>query len=166
LAWILVAAGFAPSAYGQGYPVERMRFLARTITIAVFMLEGVLLALITRQVQFKFHAVPIQWIAAILFSSMSIFYPLRTAAELLRYDVPEYRERAELWDLREEFIKRRIAEGETDLVIPGFSGIYGVKELDDNPAHWINACAARYYGVNSIRTVGVEEEELREVLSD
>lgn len=42
LMWLLIAAGFSPSVYGQNFPVERMRFLARTIMIAAFMLEGAL----------------------------------------------------------------------------------------------------------------------------
>jgi hypothetical protein len=131
LAWILIAAGFSPSVYGQSFPVERARFLARTIMIASFMLEGAL-----------------------------IVYPLRAALNIYRFDVPEYRERAEWWDLREAYIVRHAGMGEKDIVIPGFSGVYQVKEIDNNPNHWVNRCAAQFYGVDSIRAVNMPENVL------
>jgi hypothetical protein len=44
-----------------------------------------------------------------------------------------------------------IEEGQTDPIVPQFDGVLGVKELDVNANHWVNRCAAKYYGFNSIR---------------
>ncbi len=166
-AWILIAAGFSPSVYGQNFPVERARFLARTVSIAAFMLEGSLFGLLLGHVQLKPNRALGQWVVAAVIAVIAIVYPLRTAFNIYRFDIPEYRERAEWWHLREDYIIRHAGMGEDEIVIPGYSGIYQVKELDDDPNHWVNRCAARYYGVNSIRTVSMTDETfLREYLNE
>lgn len=162
LIWLLIAAGFSPSVFGQGFPVERMRFLARTLLIVMLMLEGIWLGLVLPE--FKFNRTIGVWVPLLLFAVISIVYPLRTALGLLNNIVPEYRERAELWDLRDAYIHRHIAQGETELFVPGFDGVYGVKELDSNPAHWINACAANFYHVSSIQSFSTKN--LKEALSE
>lgn len=164
LLWILTAASFSPSVYGQSFPIERARFLGRCMMIASFMLMGGFLGLLMRNVQFKPNPMLGQWAVLAGLIITSIIYPLRTAYYLLIFSIPEYQERAELWDLRDAYIRRHVTQGETDLVIPGFSGVYGVKELDDNPNHWVNACAAEFYGANSIRTIGVDN--LEEMLNE
>ena len=86
------------------------------------------------------------------------------AALLTLSDVPEFRDRAVLWDAREDYIYQRIALGETDLIVPVFPGIYGIKEWDDADTHWVNGCVAAYYQVNTVRAVAVPDEYLREFL--
>ena len=162
LIWLLIAASFSPSVFGQGFPVERMRFLAQTLLIVMLMLEGILLGLFLPE--FKFNRTIGVWLALALFAFISVAYPLRTALNLIQVSVPEYRDRAELWDLRNEFIHRHIAQGETELFIPGFGGVYGVKELDSNPAHWINDCAANFYHVTSVQSFSTKN--LMEALSE
>lgn len=166
LIWLLIAAGFSPSVYGQGFPVERMRFLARTIMSIAFMLEGALLGLLLKDLLFRYSRTLVHWIVLTFFAVLSIVYPLRAAYIIYKMDVPEYRTRAELWDLRNAFIIRHASLGEKDLIVPGFSGVYKIKELDSNPNHWVNLCAAQYYGVNSIKSVTVSDEEILEYLSE
>lgn len=158
--WLLIAAGFSPSVFGQGFPVERMRFLARVLIIITLILEGIAFAFLLPKPNQRIT----QTISFTLFAIISIIYPIRTAISIITYDLPEYSERARLWDLRESYIHRRIAEGQIDLVIPGFSGIYGIKEIDDNPEHWINSCVAQFYNVNSVRAIGVDN--LEEMLNE
>lgn len=160
--WVLIAAGFSPSVFGQGFPVERMRFLAQTLLIVMLMLEGLWLGLFLPE--FKFNRTIGAWAVLIFFVVISIAYPLRTTLNIVKSNVSEYSERANLWDLRNEFIYRHIAQGEADLFIPGFGGVYGVKELDSNPAHWINACAANFYHVSSVQSFSTKN--LMEALSE
>jgi hypothetical protein len=166
LMWILIAAGFSPSVYGQGYPVERMRFLARAIMTATFMFEGAALGLLAQNVSFKPSRMTGQWAVVFILMILGLIYPLRAALNVYRSTVPEYQERAEMWDLRNAYITRHAALGEKDLVIPGYSGVHNIKELDDNPKHWVNICAARFYGVRSIRAVTVPDEYILEYLSE
>jgi hypothetical protein len=151
LVWLLIASGFSPSVYGQGFPVERMRFLARTLMIAAFMLEGALLGLLLKNLSLKSGRKLIYWSVLTLFGVLSIAYPIRAAYNIYNFDVPQYRARAELWDKRQAKIFKLLAQGQTDLVVEQFDGVEGVKEIDVNANHWVNRCAAQYYGVNSIR---------------
>ncbi len=162
--WVLIAASFSPSVFGQSFPVERARFLARTLLILALMMTGIGTGMWLPE--FKFDRKITVWTPFFLFILIAAMYPIRIAYGLVQTLTPEYARRAELWDLREDYILRHAAQGETDLIIPGFPGFYGVKELDDDPTHWINQCAAQYYGVNSIRTVPVEDEFLMEALSE
>jgi len=166
LAWLLIAAGFSPSVYGQGFPVERMRFLARTLIIAVFMTEGMLLGVRISPLQFKPNPAFGQSVVLVAFAIVAVAYPLRSALNLYKANVPEYSQRAAKWDLRNAYILRHAAQGEKDLVVPGFSGVYQIKELDSNSQHWVNVCAAWYYDVNSIRSVTVPDEELMDYLNE
>lgn len=166
LIWLLIAAGFSPSVYGQGFPIERMRFLARTLMIAAFMVEGLLFGLLLKDLNFKPNREIGQWAVLVLFGSLAIVYPLRTLFNINKFNVPEYRARAELWDLREAYILRHAGFGERDLIVPGFPGLYQIKELDSDPNHWVNKCAAQYYGVNSIRSVTVPDENMLEYLNE
>ncbi|MCZ2128041.1 MAG: DUF6056 family protein [Anaerolineales bacterium] len=152
---LLIAASFAPSVFGQSYPVARMRFLAAVIVLVVLILEGNLFGAYISQFNFN-KKIPTQ-IALILFSTLAIFYPLRATIKIVQNDLPEYRQRAAVWNLRQAFIQRRIAKGKKKLVVPALDGVYGVKELDEDPTHWVNVCAARFYGVRSIRAVGADD---------
>jgi hypothetical protein len=163
--WILIAAGFSPSVYGQGYPVERMRFLACALMTATFMIEGGIFGLLLGNYRSGFNQA-LSWAALILFVLTGILYPLRAALRVYRGVVPEYQKRAELWDLRNDYILRHAGLGEMDIVVPGYSAVDNIKELDDDPTHWVNSCAADYYGVRSIRAVTIPDEYILEYLSE
>jgi hypothetical protein len=147
---VLIAASFAPSAYGQSYPVERARFLGRLLMTATLMLEGALLGVLASQ-SGRWTA-SLRWAApaAALALLLTAVYPLRAAWISWRTDVPEYREWTAAWDERNSLIRARQAEGATDLVVAQLPGFYRVKELDTDPGHWVNRCAADYYGLASI----------------
>lgn len=164
--WVLIAAGFSPSVYGQGFPVERMRFLARFIMTATFMLEGVMAGLLLKNLKIRLSQSQIRWVVLAVFFLMGFVYPLRAAVQVYQNNVPEYQKRAERWDLRNAYIVRHASLGEKDIVIPGYSGVHNIKELDDNPQHWVNICAAKFYGVDSIRAVTIPGEYILEYLSE
>lgn len=166
LIWLLIAAGFSPAVYGQGFPAERMRFLARTLVIIACMLEGALFGFLLKGVLFRYNKSLVFGVFLTFFLTLSVFYPLRVAYSIYKINLPEYRTRAELWDFRNEFIVRHESQGEKDLIVPGYSGVYKIKELDSDPNHWVNVCAAQYYGVDSIKSVTVHDKDLLEFLSE
>lgn len=152
IAYLLIAASFAPSAYGQAYPVERVRFAGRLLLTACLMLEGALFGVLAAQVRIRIIR-PATLAAMIAFSLvLSALYPLR-AAWLAAAEIPEYRARAAAWDARDAEIRALIAQGVTDLTVRHLGGVEGIKELDVRPRHWVNRCAAMYYRVNSIRAI-------------
>jgi hypothetical protein len=150
LMWLLIAAGFAPSVYGQNFPVERMRFLARTIMIIACMVEGALFGFLLKDLKFSHNQVVGQWVILTLFASMAVFYPLRAAFNVLKFTVPEYRAHAERWDIRDSYIRQAVLDGATDLVVLQIDTFSGVQEYKHNKNHWVNKCAAQFYGLNSL----------------
>ena len=166
LMWILIAAGFSPSVYGQGFPVERMRFLARTIMTFTIMLEGALFGILAQDFKLRSGRSYVQSFAVVLLLVLGLIYPLRAAVTVYENNHTEFRSRAALWDLRNDYIIRHANLGEKDLSIPAFSGVYKIKELDLNPDHWTNRCAAQYYGVDTIQAVSVPDDYVLEYLSE
>jgi hypothetical protein len=150
LSYLLIVASFLPSVYGQSFPVERARFTGQLCLVAWLMIEAALLGSLSAQYRSRITEVfPLKLIASILLI-VSAYYPLR-AAWIALADMPEYRQRAAWWDEREAQIYLWIEEGHTNLIVQQFDGVEGVKEMDVNANHWVNRCAAKYYGVESIR---------------
>ena len=162
---ILIAASFSPSVYGQGYPAGRARFLGSSMFVAFVIFLGASLGIIFSN-SFKPISVPLQKTVLILFALIGVIYPIRRDIRVYTSDFQENRKYAMYWDLRYAQIQRKISQGETDLQIPAFSGMYGIKELDLRTNFSYNVCAAKLYGVNSISTYSVQEKDLMEALSE
>lgn len=155
LTYGLIFASFAPSAYGQSYPVERVRFPAHFIlTLAVTSL-GICLGYVLSYIKlpaFTRYAVAAFAFVALLYPFWMIRQPLSTY---------EFRRLFALrWDERVTMIDNFKAQGEQDITIPALDGYEGTKELDIRPSFWVNQCAAQVYGVHSITAISVEEEDV------
>ncbi len=146
LSYLLIVASFLPSVYGQSFPVERARFTGQLCLVAGLMIEAALLGSLAAQFKAR---IPFKLVASLLLMLSSLY--LLRAVWLAVTDVPIYRQRAEWWDEREVMIYQAIEQGHTDLVVQQFDGVDGVKEMDVSENHWVNRCAAKYYGINSIR---------------
>ena len=157
----LVFASFAPSAYGQSYPVERVRFPAYfmlTITLTAFgICAGYVLSYIKFPTFLRYAVVALAFV--------SLLYPFW----MMRQPMATYEFRrlfALRWDEREQMIYDMKADGQTELVIPALDGYEGTKELDVRPYFWVNQCAARIYGVDLISAISVEEEDVLNYFSE
>jgi hypothetical protein len=62
----------------------------------------------------------------------------------------EYQKFAIAWDARDAYIKKSVAEGAKDLVVIQLDSVGGVGEYKEKKSFWINSCAARYYGLDSL----------------
>ncbi|MBK8782584.1 MAG: hypothetical protein IPO22_12430 [Anaerolineales bacterium] len=152
--FILIAAGFSTSAYGQSYPVMRARFFAHFFMTITLVLEGALFGIWLSSLKGKFlNTVMVEYASVLVLLVMAV-YPFRAFLQVLQ-DVPEYSARAQAWDRRDAHIYKLRDLGQTDLLVPQFDGSYDVKELDTYPEHWVNRCASTYYGVNSIRAIPI-----------
>jgi hypothetical protein len=148
LAFLLIAASFAPSAYGSSYPVGRARFAGRWLMTVALMVEGSLLGLWMAGIQTKF-AEPVRfrfWATLIL--ALLALYPLRTAWRML-VEIPAYQQRAAAWDLRDAEIRTLKAQGVRDLTVRFLSDEL-IQDLGDQTNFRLNRCAAVIYGVDSI----------------
>lgn len=166
LAYFLIAASFSPSAYGQGYPVERMRFLAQNLLTILFFVEGIMVGSLLSGIRVGKYVGLIELFVVLFLFLTGFVYPIRAA--FIAYDryYEEFHLRAVLWDMRDDYIKRLAALGRKDIDVPAFSGVYKIKELDYETNNWVNRCAAEYYGLQTIRAVTVPEDAIQEFLSD
>jgi len=156
LSYLLIAVTFAPSAYGQAYPVERARFIGRFLMTAAFVFEGALLGVLFAQLKPISYHRRIFFPAAALLMLVLGLYPLRGGLALWN-NVDEYRAWATAWDEREQLIHRMAESGVQDPVVEWFPNRYGVKDIDGSTEHWMNKCVADYYGFNTIRSVPMGE---------
>lgn len=156
LTYLFIAAGFAPSAYGQSYPVPRARFIGRVLMTIAFVTEGALLGFLVSQL--KNHLLESSVFAqlAALVLILLMLYPLRNAGRTFG-DIPVYRERAAAWDAREVEIRALKAEGQKDLVIRFLSDEI-LQDLGDHKGFRLNRCAAALYGVNTIVAVPMRDQ--------
>ena len=155
LAYLLIAASFAPSAYGQSYPAPRARFIGRVVMTAALMTEGALLGILAAQVQAQFVQLAYVRSFAALALMALMLYPLRTA-QRLSMEIPVYQQRAAAWDERESEIYRLKESGIQDLVVPFLSQEVS-QDLGDRTGFRLNRCASILYGVNSILAVPMDE---------
>jgi hypothetical protein len=152
LSFFFIAVSFSPSAYGQSYPEERARFVGRFLMTSALIFEGTVLGVWLAQLKkTSMHQQTIFLFAILVVLSLGL-YPLRASASLLK-EVNDYKAWGSAWDARQAAILAAHTSGETDLVVRWLPNRYGVKDLDGNVRHWINSCAAKYYGINTIRSV-------------
>jgi len=156
LTYVFIAAGFAPSAYGQSYPVPRARFIGRVLMTAVLIMEGALLGTLASQLRTSFSQSAFLHGFATFTLIILMLYPLRTAWRMLG-EIPVYQERAAAWDARESEIKAMKAEGEKDLVVR-FLSSERLQDLGDHKGFRLNRCAASLYGVDSIVAVPMKDK--------
>jgi hypothetical protein len=149
LIYLLIVASFSPSALGQGYPVQRMQFYARLIMSLGLMIDGALLGVVFSR---RLTHPALQWALLIVFFALAVAYPTRAVVRAYN-EIPEYRARAAAWDQRHALILQMKAEGQSDLTVAQYDGVHGTKELDTFATHWVNKCATKYYGVDSIRAI-------------
>ncbi|MGZ9234175.1 MAG: DUF6056 family protein [Anaerolineales bacterium] len=154
LAYLFIAATFAPSAYGQSYPAARARFAGRVLMTSALVMEGALLGTLVAQIRTQSFQSSYVRGFAILAVMLLALYPLRTAWRTLG-EVPVYQQRAAAWDLRESEIRRLEAEGVQDLIVP-FLSKERSQDLGDQTDFRLNRCAAALYGVKSIVAVPVK----------
>lgn len=147
-AYLLIAASFAPSAYGQSYPAPRVRFIGRLLLTAAFMLEGALLGVLAAGGKAGFLQSTVLRGFAMAALLLLVLYPLRTAWRVSA-EVPSYRQYAAAWDAREAEIYRLKAEGVRDLTVR-FLSAERTQDLGDQVYFRLNRCAAVLYGVDSI----------------
>jgi hypothetical protein len=152
LSYLLIAASFAPSVYGQSFPVPRARFSGRVALTCALMMNGALIGMLAAQIRTKRTQAVVLSSLAILGLILLALYPLRTASRLVA-DIPEYHQRAANWDSRDAIIRNLQASGERDLIVP-FLSTELLQDLGDHSEFRLNRCASLLYNVNSIQAHG------------
>jgi hypothetical protein len=149
LSYLLIAASFAPSVYGQSFPVARARFSGRVVLTCALMVNGALIGMLAAQIRTKGNLLVVLSSLAIIGLMLLSLYPLRTVSHLAA-DIPVYQQRAAAWDGRDAKIRELQASGVRDLRVPFLSGEL-MQDLGDHTEFRLNRCASILYNVNSIQ---------------
>jgi hypothetical protein len=152
LSYLFIAASFAPSVYGQSFPVPRARFSGRVVLTCALMVNGALIGMLAAQIRTKHTLALVLSSLAVLGLILLNLYPLRTASRLVT-DISVYRQRAAAWDARDTIIRDLQASGERDLTVP-FLSTELMQDLGDHSEFRLNRCASILYDVNSIQAHG------------
>lgn len=149
LMFIVIGFSFAPSAFVRSFPVARARFASVILLTISLALEGGFLGILASRTRSLAGNMYVRT-AVILLLGILIVYPLRVVPRVYAATW-EYRAFAAAWDERDAFIRQSIAGGSTDLVVVQLDSIGGVGEYKGNEKDWINRCAARFYGLKTLR---------------
>lgn len=156
VSYLLIAASFAPSVYGQSFPVPRARFTGQVLLTCALMVNGALIGVLLAGIKTK-QPIP-TWLYrfAIISLMLLTLYPIRTASRMAM-EIPVYRQRAQAWDARDANIRALQAAGERNLVIPFLEGEV-IQDLGDHKGFRLNRCAATLYGVDTILARPMDED--------
>lgn len=146
--FVIIGFSYAPSAFVRTFPAARARFASLFVLTLGLIFEGGIVGVLAAQAR-SFTSV--KWTKVVVaFALIALLvHPLRITPKIyaLRY---EYQKFSQQWDARDTLIRQAVADGKTDLVVVQLDSIGGVGEYKGNPKDWINLCAARFYGLNSI----------------
>jgi hypothetical protein len=87
--------------------------------------------------------------AALIVLVLVTLYPFRAANAPLA-DLERVAVRAERWDARDREIRQAAAAGKEDILTRQVDVVQTLADMGPDPAHWVNRCAALYYGVDTI----------------
>ena len=75
------------------------------------------------------------------------------ATETIYARIPEFRFRAEMWDMRDAQIWEMAGQGQREIEVRALDSLDGIAELQGTPDNWMNNCAEIYYGVDALWAV-------------
>ena len=147
LAILLVAASLTPSAYVErGLPILRTQIIPRHIMVLAFSALGWIGGYVAR------NLVSFKWldVVAIVVLLITIIFPMYSIYNASQ-NIPVHRERARLWDEREEIILSAIAKDQQRVEVLAIDGapVGGIRDFDPpgKTGFWISRCAMDYYGI-------------------
>jgi hypothetical protein len=155
LTYLLIAASFAPSVYGQSFPIPRARFAGQVLLTCGLIVNGALIGLLIAKSTSSLPVSTVLRPLAVIGLLVLTLYPLRTASRLAA-EVPVYQQRALAWDGRDAGIRALQAEGVRELTVPFLSSEIS-QDLGDRSGFRLNRCASILYGVDSIVARPVEK---------
>ncbi len=155
LAYLLIAASFAPSVYGQNFPIARARFAGRVILTADLMFIGALLGILFAGLRSKRTHLPSLRLVALTMFFLLSFYPLWTSQRVAE-QVPDFQRRAQAWDERDALIRSMQANGVRNVIVTRLP-LEAIQDLQDRPRFRLNRCASLLYGVDTILAVQPDE---------
>ena len=150
ISYLLIVANILPSLYAyRAYPNARGLMPATFIIIIAFFLIGLSVGWLIKGIIYR-NKTLFNSLQILLFFIMAIYFARSGIRVFSEY--PQYHQRASLWDARHAYILEQIDHGEKELLVSAIDSFYMTFELQPEPYHWVNKCAARWYGIDSLKT--------------
>lgn len=148
LGYALIVANILPSLYAySAIPDNRGLSQALFNLLAVVLMAGLVLGwLFKENIKLSSQLTAILKVGLLVVISL---YLARAGWQVWQ-EFPKYQQRAQQWDARNTKMLSAVEAGEQELIVPALDSFYRTAELQADPGHWVNTCAARYYGVDSI----------------
>ncbi len=152
-ALLLVMACLGPPLYAMSTPPSaRIYFLAQFVLTVTAAFWGVLMGLGARGSLRQ--VTPSAQVGAALLTAVALIIGPGLSVGRALAAMPDYQTFAAEWDAREAIIQRAAAAGERQVSVQmlryDIGARSGLDTLEPDPRGWVNQCAARYYGVDSI----------------
>jgi hypothetical protein len=151
VAFVLVAACMAPSVYGTSAPPPPRALIEPQFVLvcALFCWSYAAGAwLRDRRDAFpRWTATAVALVACVIG-----VIPIAASREIVRQGT-EYRAWAAQWDDVDGQLRAAAAQGVKHARVRALNPIGGVQAIVEDPKDWVNGCAARYYGLESITGV-------------
>jgi hypothetical protein len=148
--YALIVCSFAPSAYaGLSYPAGRALMPGCFALLVGLGAAAAFLGITKRQVLISPAGRGRLAVAAAVLLVILCLYPFR-AAGVARSDITQLAVKAARWDVRNEQIRQAVAAGDLDVQVQQVDVVQSLEDIGPNSKHWINACAAVFYGARSI----------------
>jgi hypothetical protein len=149
----LIAAFMFPAMYATSVPPPaRGYIIPQFFLICSFATAGFLIGIYARKTM-PHPSLTAQRLVVVFAVIALIAGPVLTAVRAVALFAPLSTFAAE-FDQRDAGIRAVAASGETSIAIPAYTidvaERVGLETIGDDPTFWVNACAARYYGVNSL----------------
>jgi hypothetical protein len=148
LAYLLIAASFAPSVYGQNFPIARARFAGRVILSGELIFIGAMLGILAASARANIPQLPRLQLAALTAFFLLSLYPLWTSQRVVE-QISMFQQRAQAWDERDALIRSMASDGVRDIVIPRLSTEV-IQDFQDRTIFRLNRCASILYRVDTI----------------
>jgi hypothetical protein len=151
LAFALVAACMAPSAYGlSAPPPPRALIIPEFVLVCFTMAWGYALGVCGRGATLsnRRFITPL----AVALACASVWAPIASAWTTI-HDGALLRAWAVQWDDTDYQLRSAHERGQRNAIVPAVDPIGGVGSIGPDPKDWVNWCAARYYGFDTITGV-------------
>jgi hypothetical protein len=150
--FLILVCCCAPSAYGESaYPEDRALIGARWVFLTGLLLWSYLLGGVFQhhqQANPKFQQKRLTSMSSFILIIFCLYLTVGLSRTLAA--IPQNKERAAAWDARTTEIAKLKNSGQLDIQVNALDSMGRIREITDDPANWVNRCAAVYYGVQSI----------------
>ncbi len=145
-ALLLMAANQAPSVYIEKGPPHPRALIASRLVWCLALAAISFLAGAQYPLKFKYAV----WLNLLLIGLVSVY--LARTVWLETQQVPTVIARSQVWDARDFQIRQAVTAGEQSVLVEAIDGatMDNTRDFKEKPNFWLNACAARYYGIAEI----------------